>query len=297
MISFSVVSLFLLLLGLVFGSFAGAQVWRMRAKQLVEDKIAGEEYDKREYRQLVGLSKKSLSDDRSRCLSCHHQLAWYDLLPLISWTSTKGRCRYCKKPIGYFEPLMEIGVALFFTLSFIFWPFDLTTAVEISRFVIWLISGVLLAILFAYDAKWFLLPDRIVFPLIGLSAVFAGLGLVGTSDMVASLFSVGGAILILSGLYLALWLISKGSWIGFGDVKLGVALGLLLGQWELAFFALFLANLIGCLIVIPGLVTKKLSRTTQVPFGPMLIGGFFLAALFGTQFISWYLSVTSTLML
>ena len=283
--------------GLILGSFAGAQVWRLRARQLVEDKAMGEEYDKKEYSQLIGLQTKSLTSDRSRCLSCHHQLAWYDLVPFVSWLSTKGRCRYCKKHIGYFEPLIEIGVAAYFILSFMFWPFDLGTAVEVSRFVVWLLSGVMLAILFAYDAKWFLLPDRIIVPLIGVSVLYAGLGLTNEGDLVGALLSMGGAIAILSGLYLLLWFLSKGAWIGFGDVKLGVALGLLLGQWELAFLALFLANFIGCLIVIPGLVTKKLSRTTQVPFGPMLIAGFFLAALFGTPFISWYLSVTSTLML
>lgn len=284
-------------LGLILGSFAGAQVWRLRARQLVEDKVAGERVDKKEYKQLVGLTEQPASKDRSRCLSCHHQLAWYDLLPIVSWVSTRGECRYCKKRIGYFEPLMEIGVALFFVLSFVFWPFDLTTAIEIIRFVIWVISGAMLAILFAYDAKWFLLPDRIVFPLIAFSIVFAGLGLVGVTDIVPALISMAGAVLILSGLYLFIWVISKGKWIGFGDVKLGVALGLFLGQWELAFLALFLANLIGCLIVIPGLASKKLSRTTQIPFGPMLIAGFLLAALFGTPLISWYLSVTSTLML
>lgn len=285
------------LLGLVLGSFAGAQVWRLRARQLVDDKAAGEHVDKKEYKQLADLAKQSASKDRSRCLSCHHQLAWYDLLPIVSWVRTGGKCRYCKKSIGYFEPLMEIGVAAFFVLSFVFWPYELTMAVEIIRFVVWLISGVMLAILFAYDAKWFLLPDRIVFPLIGLSVIFAGLGLIGVTDIVPALISMVGAVLILSGLYLLIWVVSRGAWIGFGDVKLGIALGLLLGQWELGFLALFLANLIGCLIVIPGLAAKKLSRTTQIPFGPMLIAGFFLAALFGTPLISWYLSVTSTLML
>lgn len=284
-------------LGLILGSFAGAQVWRLRARQLAEDKASGYEYDKQEYRKLDILNKRSVSSDRSRCLFCHHQLAWYDLIPFFSWASTRGRCRYCKQRIGYFEPLIETGLSIFFILSFIFWPFDLTSAVEITRFILWLVSGVMLAILFSYDAKWFLLPDRIVFPLIVVSLVFAGLGLIGAPDLLSSIASIGGAILILSGLYLLLWLISKGAWIGFGDVKLGVALGLLLGQWELAFLTLFLANLIGCLIVIPGLATKKLSRTTQVPFGPMLIAGFFLTSLFGTPFISWYLSATSTLML
>lgn len=289
--------IFLSLIGLFLGSFAGAQVWRLRARQLVEDEKAGETYDKHEYRQLVGLTKSKFRDDRSRCLSCGHILHWYDLLPLVSWLSTRGRCRYCHKSIGRFEPLIELSMAGYFGLSLAFWPVPLTSGLEIVQLLFWLVSGVMLVILFAYDAKWFLLPDRIVFPLIGIAALYAGIEIYQAASTVEALLSAVGAIAILSGIYFVLWLISRGKWIGFGDVKLGIALGLLLGRWELAFLALFLANLIGCLIVLPGLVTKKLSRTTRIPFGPMLIAGFFIAALWGQTIIGWYLSTTTTLML
>ena len=99
-----------------------------------------------------------------------------------------------------------------------------------------------------------------------------------------------------------LWRVSAGRWVGFGDVKLGVALGLLLANWQLAFLALFLANLIGTLLVLPGLVMKKVTRETQVPFGPLLIVGFGLSLLFGAQFFLWFEAASvwltsSTLML
>ena len=100
--------------GLVLGSFAGAQVWRLRARQLVADKKAGESYDKAEYKKLSPLLKGKKQQDRSRCLSCGHQLGLRDLIPLISWLSTRGRCRYCDKRIGYFEPLMELSLAVAF---------------------------------------------------------------------------------------------------------------------------------------------------------------------------------------
>src|SRR6478609_4310093 len=89
--------------GLLFGSFAGASVWRLRAWQLVADKKAGDEdVDEAELKQLKPLTKATFRTDRSRCLHCGHELAWYDLLPLASWLSTGGKCRYCRKPIGYF---------------------------------------------------------------------------------------------------------------------------------------------------------------------------------------------------
>lgn len=284
-------------LGLCLGSFAGAQVWRLRARQLAEDKKAGEPYDKKEYKQLAQLRVHTGVDDRSRCLSCHHQLAWYDLIPLVSWVSTGGKCRYCRVGIGFFEPLIELSTAALFVLAYNTWQPMLTQPVLLTQFILWLIAIVMLVILSAYDLKWFLLPDKIIYPLIGVSILYAVLSLSQTSNMADSLVSLGGAVLIFSGIYLILWLVSSGQWIGFGDVKLGLVLGLLLGKWELALLALFLANLIGCLIVIPGLLTKKLTRTTQVPFGPMMIAGFFIAAQWGGHIIDWYLSVTMSLVL
>lgn len=275
-------------LGLCMGSFAGATVWRLRARQLVQDKKAKEPYDKQEYKQLVPLTKVTLTSDRSRCLSCGHTLKWYDLLPLVSWLSTGGKCRYCQVRIGWFEPLIELGTAGLFAASLLLWPASLTSGIAITEFVIWLVAGVFLMILFAYDLKWFLLPNQIVFPLIGLGIIAAALHLVDASSLWVALASLGGAVVILSGLYLLLWALSKGQWIGFGDVKLGLALALLLGRWELAFIALFAANLVGCLLVLPGMLTGKLNRQTRVPFGPLLIVGFVIAGLLGAMILRGY---------
>lgn len=277
-------------LGLCMGSYAGATVWRLRARQLVEDKADGEKVDAKEYKQLLPLTKKTLATDRSQCLHCGHTLAWYDLLPLASWISTKGKCRYCKHPIGNFEPLMEIGTAVLFVSAYIFWPHSLIAVLPTIEFGLWIAAAVLLVILFAYDLKWFLLPNRAMFPLIAVGALSLVVQLLGTSDVVAVLLSAMGAVIILSGLYLLLWLISKGRWIGFGDVKLGLALALLLADWRLAFITLFAANLIGCLIVIPGLLSGKMTRKTHVPFGPLLIAGFVVASLFGQSIVQWYMS-------
>jgi leader peptidase (prepilin peptidase)/N-methyltransferase len=284
----AVIYVALVLFGLVFGSFAGASVWRLRARQLAADKKAGEPVDHSEYAQLKGLAHEKLLSDRSRCLHCGYELRWYDLIPLVSWLSLRGRCRSCHKPIGIMEPLIELGTALFFVISFLLWPIALTSALPIASFIIWLIAGVGLAIMFAYDAKWFLLPDRVNFAVIGLGFVSAILMIIASPNVLDASLNVVGSVVVLSGIYFVLYMVSKGRWIGFGDIKLGLGLGLLLGDWRLAFIALFLANLIGTLIIIPLMAIGKLKRNAHVPFGPLLIAGAIIAKLVGMGIAEFY---------
>lgn len=284
-----VIYIALVLTGVCLGSYAAATVWRLRAKQLQFDKDAKEPYDHKEYSRLKKLLGKKTTEDRSRCLECGHALKWYDLIPLVSWISLRGKCRYCRHKIGYFEPAMEIGVALFFVLSYIFWPGGVETGLEITHFLLWLAAGVIMAMLFAYDAKWFLLPDILTFALI-----IVGLGIVGvvaaqTQDLGTTILAAIASVAALGGLYAVLYGVSRGNWVGFGDVKLGIALGLLLVDWQLALLAVFLANLIGCIIVIPLLVSKKLKRNSHIPFGPLLISGTVVALFIGGYIIDWYI--------
>jgi len=281
----------LILVGLCLGSFAGALTWRLRAKQLEQDKADNEPIDQNEYKQLKKLMKVSIANDRSQCLHCTYALKWYDLIPLFSWLSLGGRCRKCRKPIGYLEPLIELGVAIFFVSSYFFWPYSLTSFLEIARLILWLIAGVGLATLFAYDAKWFLLPNKLNFSIIGIGAISATLVVAGSYDKISALFEIAGSIMILSGMYLFLYLLSRGKWIGFGDVKLGLGLALLLADWKLAFVALFAANLIGCLVILPAMIMGRLKRNSHVPFGPLLIAGFVIAGLFGSYIINLYISI------
>ena len=264
------------ILGAAFGSFAGAQVWRLRARQLVEDKKAGEKVSAKELKKLSPLLKKA-SKDRSRCLSCGQVLAWYDLIPLVSWLSLRGKCRYCKKFIGWTEFLLEVGMAALFALSVFLWPMPLASFWQIMMLALWLAALVLLAILFVYDLRWLLLPDIVNIPFIVLGAVFASVKLYLSSDFTSTLTSLLGAVFVLSGIYL---LFSKArygedkTWVGFGDVKLGLGLSLFLGNWLLAFAALFAANLIGTILVLPSMLTGKLRGNSRISFGPLLIAGF-----------------------
>lgn len=267
----------LLLLGVVLGSFAGAQVWRVRARQLRTDKQTGHPYDKHEWRQLRVLLQGTLRDDRSRCLQCGHVLAWYDLLPVVSWLSTGGRCRYCQQFIGWFELVMELVLGVGLALSYLVWPWALPASSLL--FAVWVMVALVLMILAAYDAKWQLLPDPLNYGLMALGALFVLVRVATLHDV--DLVSLTGAVALLAGLYGGLYAISRGAWIGFGDVKLCVGLALLLGDWRLAFMTLFFSNMLGCIIVLPGLVRGQLNTRSQVPFGPLLIIGCVISLLFG----------------
>ena len=267
----------LLLLGVVLGSFAGAQVWRVRARQLRTDKQTGHPYDKHEWRQLRVLLQGTVRDDRSRCLQCGHVLAWYDLLPIVSWLSTGGRCRYCQQFIGWFELVMELVLGVSLALSYLVWPWALPASSLL--FAVWVVVALVLMILAAYDAKWQLLPDPLNYGLMALGALFVLVRMTTLHDV--DLVSLTGAVALLAGLYGGLYAISRGAWIGCGDVKLCVGLALLLGDWRLAFMTLFFSNMLGCIIVLPGLARGQLNTRSQVPFGPLLIIGCVISLLFG----------------
>lgn len=278
----------LAIFGLIFGSFAGAQVWRLRARRLERAKATGGEYDKKEYKRLAPLLHRGVRDDHSRCLSCGHELMAGDLIPLVSWLSTRGRCRYCHVSIGAFEPLMELGMAAAMVLVYVLWPYSLATPAGITQLVLWLIALIPLGILFAYDLKWFQLPESLTLPVIIIGAGVAALHITLAVHHGAAFLSMLGGVAILSGVYFVLWLASRGRWIGDGDIVLGLGLALLLSDWELSFIALFAANFLGCLIVLPGLTRRKISRTTEVQFGPLLIVGAIIALLAGHGIIDWY---------
>lgn len=146
-----------------------------------------------------------------------------------------------------------------------------------------------MAMLFLYDLRWFLLPDRLTIALAVIGLAIVGVSAAETQDIGGTIVTALGAVVVLGGLYAVLHFVSKGRWVGFGDVKLGIGLGLVLVDWQLAIVALFLANFIGCLVVIPLLALKKLQRSAHVPFGPLLISGAVLAWFIGWPILEWYL--------
>lgn len=260
-------------LGLLCGSFVNALVWRLHKQETARSKVAKQ--------------KLSIVHGRSMCTSCKHQLTGLDLIPVFSWVFLKGRCRYCKHPISTQYPLIELLTGALFAASYLFWPGDLSSTGAL-QFGLWLVILTGLVALVIYDIKWMLLPNRIVFPLFVFALLYALLG-VPSGDVVQNIYELLLSVVIGGGLFFLLFQISDGRWIGGGDVKLGVVLGLLLGGPYLAFLMILLASLLGTLFILPGLALKVITAQSKIPFGPFLIASAYLILLFGTGATDAYL--------
>lgn len=266
----------LIVFGLAFGSFINALVWRVHEQSRPKKK------------RVASDSELSIYRGRSMCPHCQHTLGWYDLLPVVSWALLRGKCRYCHKPISAQYPIVELTTAGLFTASYVFWPFALVGAVSYLLFGLWLVCLVMLVALAVYDLRWMLLPNRIVFPLTAVSVVYAGLSAVVADDPKQSILLSVVSLLIAGGIFYVLFQISAGKWIGGGDVKIGFALGLLLGLPQFAFLMLFLASIIGIVFSLPTIIFKKVGLKGQIPFGPALIVATVVVKLFGASIITWY---------
>lgn len=271
----------LIVLGLCMGSFVNALVWRLHKQQ---------EQSNAKSPKLKKAKNSSLSilNGRSMCPSCRHALAWYDLIPVLSWFSLKAKCRYCHKPISWQYPAVELLTASLFVASYVFWPQTLALYSEAFLFAFWLIFVTGFIALAIYDLRWMILPDRIVFPLQFLAVIYALLTILVLQKGLSGLLAAFLAVLSSAGLFYVLFQISKGKWIGGGDVKLAVVLGLVLGDPIKVFMMLFIASLLGTCISLPLLMIGKFNRTSKLPFGPLLIIGTTIVYLFGSHLIDWY---------
>ena len=276
--------------GLCLGSFVNACVWRLHEQVDIRSQISGLKKKKATAKKIqaleAGLKARSISTGRSMCTHCGHQLAAKDLVPVLSWLSLRGKCRYCRKAIDD-TPVAELGTAALFIASYIWWPVALS-GLGLYSFIVWLGALVALVALFLYDMRWMILPNRITYPLAVYSLLAAVLGIILFDGGLHGLRDLGISLLISAGLFWGLFELSKGKWIGGGDVKLGVSIGALIAVPFQSFLVLFVASLVGTLIILPGLLGKKLKSTSHIPFGPFLIIATVIVKLFGSGIIAWY---------
>jgi leader peptidase (prepilin peptidase)/N-methyltransferase len=219
---------------------------------------------------------KSLSGN-SHCMSCGTDLRWYELIPLFSWLALRGRCNNCGSLITPRYFLVELVTGLLFLLTL-----TITTDL-ISIFLWWYIFSVLVAIT-VYDLHHFIIPDRLTIYLsIAAVLLFAHQNLYLTENL-DNLLPTMSAAALGSLFFYALWLVSKGQWLGFGDVKLALPLGVLVGP-EYVFSFVVLSFWVGAAISLSIIGFNKLKRgkahlqidqkaitmKSAVPFAPFLV--------------------------
>jgi leader peptidase (prepilin peptidase)/N-methyltransferase len=240
----------------------------------------------------VALARAVCSCRQKETITCRqkvrkHPLKAKDLIPVLSWVLLRGKCRYCRKPIGRLEPLAEMATATLFVLSYVFWPMQ-WNGQGIFDFAVWLVLLAGFVALSIYDFKWYILPDKLVLPLTVLTVlkVLAVTILFG-NGLEAFMGTVWGS-LIIGGLFYGLFALSNGRWIGGGDVKIAVMLGLLAGSPLKALFVIFFSSVLGMLGSLPLLLSGKATRSSHIPFGPFLLAATAILVVFGDRIVHFY---------
>lgn len=231
---------------------------------------------------------------RSMCFSCRMQLGGKDLFPIFSFLFLKGRCRHCGSRIPANTLLAEIAMGFLSMLAaymsgiFDNFQFSIFNFQSIFNFLILnLIFGTILLISI-YDLKHFIIPDSFLAFLLGFSLLHNSLFIIHDSFPLSLFrFAVSGALLALP--FLLIFLLSRGRWLGLGDVKYIFVIGFFLGLIQ-GVSAVVLAFWIGAAVSLFALLLKNLKShihlpmfgnnltiKSEIPFGPFLSAGIIIS--------------------
>lgn len=247
------------LLGVCLGSYLNSWLWRAHE------------------REAAGRSTRLPS--RSVCVSCRRRLKWYENIPLVSFAALKAKCRTCREPIPTSYFISEAAVGLAFVAAA--WRYLGGSAADPWRLLRDLVFTGLLAVIFFYDARYQLVLSGVVWSGT-IIALVVNIFVLGEPWPALAIGAAAGG-----GFFLLQWLVSRGRWIGGGDVRLGVMMGALLG-WPNILASLFLAYVAGALYALPAILLEKKSWRSSVPFGTLLSLAAFVTLLWGDGMVTWY---------
>ncbi|HYE22326.1 MAG TPA: prepilin peptidase [Verrucomicrobiae bacterium] len=256
--------LIIFIFGLIVGSFLNAVIFRLKAR-------------------------KSFVGGRSVCMHCKKELRALDLIPLVSYMMLRGKCRYCEAKLSVQYPLVEAVTAFVFVFLFLAAGQNISLQLTFNFYF-----SAILIVIAVYDFKHFLILDKVVFPNI-IIAFFGGIiiDLFTACNLVSIHCHLGGGIvgaILASGFFLGQYIVSNGRWIGFGDVKLGLLLGFILG-WPNTVVSLFLAYVLGATVGVGLILLGKKQMSSQLPFGTFLAISAIITLALGDQILNWYLQL------
>lgn len=218
-------------------------------------------------------NKENIVLKRSHCMSCGNVLKWYELIPVFSYLIQGGKCRKCRAQLSRQYPCIELLNGFFYV-----WIF--AAAGFIPESILFCLCASTLIVISVIDWRTFEIP-------VGCNILIGVLGCVQVLLDLAHWYDYVIGFFVVSGLFLLVYLITKGRGIGGGDIKLMAAAGLLLG-WQKVLLALMLGSIAGSVIHLSLMKLKNKDRV--LAFGPYLAFGIFIAMVYGDILINWYLS-------
>ncbi len=247
--------------GLIIGSFLNAVIYRLA-------------------------HQKSPLRGRSLCPHCKHTLSFFDLVPVVSFIALRGRCRYCNRPISWQYPLVELVTALSFTGVYLRLSSQSNTFSEtILQTILFASYSAFLIVIFAYDLKHYLILDAVIVPAVVVS-------LLGNLYLGEPVLKMLGAALLASGFFAIQFILSKGRWIGGGDIRLGFLMGIMV-SWPNILVALLIAYMVGSAVGLTLIALGRMKLDSKVPFGTFLTVASYLTLLYGSEVLLWYRRLAS----
>ena len=240
--------------GTMIGSFLNCLIWRLHKKETI-----------------LG---------RSYCPRCRHRIAWYDNIPVLSFLILSGRCRHCRGSISWQYPIVELVTGALFVVAFML-NHELVSGFRFLPLLkYWFIISVMI-IVFIYDLRWYLILDIVTLP---ACLVVFFLNLILGIEWQNMLFSgiIGG------GFFWLQFVVSRGRWIGGGDIRLGLLMGLVLG-WPGIITALTLAYFSGSIVGIGLIISGKKKMGSKIPMGVFLSAAAISVLFWGENILNWYL--------
>ncbi len=227
---------------------------------------------------------------RSHCAYCKHALGFLDLFPIFSFLLLLGKCRYCQHSISKRYFIVEFVTGLLFALST--WYVNPVTAVDFILLGKYFLVVAALLVVFIVDLEHFIILDSVLIT----SSIFAviinlALDILTKQSLGFNSNFIGGIIAALAGSlpFFGIWYFSDGKWMGFGDVKLMLLLGLLLGIPNIL-VGLMVSILLGGVVSTFLLAFTSKTLKTRIPFGTFLSLGTITAFVYGDKLLKWYLS-------
>lgn len=202
-------------------------------------------------------SKESVTKGRSKCVQCRTTIKWFDLVPVLSYFILKGRCRKCRAGISPLYPIVETATAAVLLLLFLYTP-TISYLTALNALIV-----MLLTLIVFLDLRYLIIPDKILV-LLAIAAVGSKL-LAGNTNFYHLLISAFG----LTSFFAILFMVSKGKWIGLGDIKLIFLIGFMLG-YPMGYLSVVAAVWLGAVFSIFLLILKRANAKTEIPFGSFL---------------------------
>lgn len=225
----------------------------------------------------------SIVQPGSACGNCGTRLGVVDLVPVFSWVVLRGKCRTCRASIGIEPLVLELLTASGFALMS--WHFG--TSWRAAAYCV-LVAG-LLALAWI-DLRSKRLPREITYttgalmvPLLVIDAL-----VVSEPDRIwMSALGAAISLALMGGIYLA----SRGG-MGDGDVRLSPLLGAALGYLNpgVAPVGLFFGFVLGAIVGVILIATRRGDRRTALPFGPFLVVGTLVALFVGQDYVDFLLA-------